>query len=120
MALSTMQALRHGHEVGHLSEEGLTRIPRSSHLVKRLKNHRVIITCDLDFADLPALDRRLGGSLIWTARHIKKLVDTLNKMGRRDWFAEEEGVTYGEAVDLAGGIGMAGHEDDLDRGPFEQ
>ena len=56
IALSTVQALRgHGHDASHLSEEGLERLPDSAILVKAARERRVIITCDLDFADLLAL-----------------------------------------------------------------
>ena len=56
IALSTVQTLRrHGHDASHLSEEGLERLPDSAILVKAAHERRVVITCDLDFADLLAL-----------------------------------------------------------------
>lgn len=56
IALSTVQALRqHGHDVRHLNEEGLQRLSDPLILEKARLEERLVITCDLDFADLLAL-----------------------------------------------------------------
>jgi predicted nuclease of predicted toxin-antitoxin system len=65
IALSTVQALRrHGQEARHLSEEGLERLPDSAIVAKAAEEGRVVITCDLDFADLLALGGHTLPSLI--------------------------------------------------------
>ena len=53
--MSTARALRQeGHEVTHLIEEGLQRLPDSEILKKARAEGRIILTFDLDFADLLA------------------------------------------------------------------
>jgi predicted nuclease of predicted toxin-antitoxin system len=65
IALSTVQALRrYGHDASHLSEEGLERLPDPAILIKAARESRVIITCDLDFADLLALGAHTLPSVI--------------------------------------------------------
>jgi len=56
IALSTVHALRqHGHDIRHLSEEGLQRLSDPLILEKARQEERLVITCDLDFADLLAV-----------------------------------------------------------------
>lgn len=65
LALSTVQALRqHGHDIHHLSEEGLQHLPDPLIVEKAQREERLIITCDLDFADLLALGTRAVPSVI--------------------------------------------------------
>lgn len=65
LALSTVHALRQrGHDIRHLSEEGLERLPDPLILEKAGREERLIITCDLDFADLLALSARTLPSVI--------------------------------------------------------
>lgn len=65
LALSTVQALRQrGHDIRHLSEEGLERLSDPLILEKAGQEERLIITCDLDFADLLALSARTLPSVI--------------------------------------------------------
>lgn len=65
LALSTVQALRQrGHDIQHLSEEGFERLPDPLILEKAGREERLIITCDLDFADLLALSARTLPSVI--------------------------------------------------------
>lgn len=45
---------RHGHDVVHLSEAGLHRLPDPDILEMARREHRVILTFDLDFSDLLA------------------------------------------------------------------
>jgi predicted nuclease of predicted toxin-antitoxin system len=44
-----------GHDVVHLADEGLHRLPDPEIVVKARRESRVILTVDLDFADLLAL-----------------------------------------------------------------
>ena len=46
-----------GHEVSHLREENLNRLPDPEIFQKALAEHRVILTQDLDFAEITALSR---------------------------------------------------------------
>lgn len=56
LALSSTHALsQHGHDVRHLSEEGLQRLSDPLILEKARREERLVITSDLDFADLLAL-----------------------------------------------------------------
>ena len=55
VSVSTAQALRErGHEVLHLSEESLHRLPDDEILALARDGGRVILTFDLDFGDLLA------------------------------------------------------------------
>jgi len=52
---STVRMLREqGHDVVHLGEEGLGRLPDSAVLEKATKEGRIVLTFDLDFGDLLA------------------------------------------------------------------
>ena len=65
IALSTVHALRqHGHDVRHLSEDGLQRLSDPLILEMARSEERLVITCDLDFADLLALDAYASPSVI--------------------------------------------------------
>ena len=65
IALSTVQTLRKaGHDIRHLSEDGLERLPDSSILEKAGREGSIVITCDLDFADLLALGAHTLPSVI--------------------------------------------------------
>lgn len=65
IALSTVHALRqHGHDVRHLSEDGLQRLSDPLILEKARSEERLVITCDLDFADLLALGAYASPSVI--------------------------------------------------------
>lgn len=55
VSMSTVQALRHqGYEAVHLREQKLERLPDPDILEKAKREHRIIITFDLDFGDLLA------------------------------------------------------------------
>jgi predicted nuclease of predicted toxin-antitoxin system len=65
IALSTVQALRqHGHDVRHLCEDGLQRLPDPLILEKARGEERLVITSDLDFGDLLALGAYASPSVI--------------------------------------------------------
>jgi predicted nuclease of predicted toxin-antitoxin system len=52
---TTAEALRsHGHDVLHLSEVGLHRLPDDQILTRAREEGRIVITFDLDFGDLLA------------------------------------------------------------------
>ena len=57
ISLSTLNALRNeGHDVVHLREQGLQRITDDEILRKARVEFRIILTFDLDFSDLLALN----------------------------------------------------------------
>ena len=65
VAISTVQALRQrGHDIRHLSEDGLERLPDSRILEKAGREGSIVITCDLGFADLLALGAHTLPSVI--------------------------------------------------------
>jgi predicted nuclease of predicted toxin-antitoxin system len=53
-----------GHDAVHLADEGLHRLPDPEIVVKARRESRVILTVDLDFADLLALARERHPSAI--------------------------------------------------------
>lgn len=56
ISMTTVHALRQqGHDVVHLREEGLQRLPDPEILEKARAEKRIVLTFDLDFADLLAL-----------------------------------------------------------------
>jgi len=62
---STVQTLRDsGHDVLHLPEQGLQRLPDREILKRGIDKGRVILTFDLDFADLLALGVQKSPSVI--------------------------------------------------------
>jgi len=55
VSISTVSALRNaGHDVVHLREENLHRLPDDAILEKAKKEGRIVVTFDLDFGDLLA------------------------------------------------------------------
>jgi predicted nuclease of predicted toxin-antitoxin system len=68
--MSTVQALRgHGHEVVHLREEGLERLPDPAILEKAKQEGRTVLTFDLDFGDLLAIGAHTLPSVILFRLH---------------------------------------------------
>lgn len=65
VSMSTVQALRRqGYEAVHLREQKLERLPDPDILEKAKREHRIIITFDLDFGDLLAAGGHLLPSVI--------------------------------------------------------
>ena len=57
VSLSTVRSLREaGYNSVHLREENLHRLPDESILEKALQEERIVITFDLDFGDLLAIE----------------------------------------------------------------
>jgi predicted nuclease of predicted toxin-antitoxin system len=50
-----------GHEVSHLREEGLHRLPNGEIFAKAAAEHRILLTFDLDFGEILALS---GGRVV--------------------------------------------------------
>jgi predicted nuclease of predicted toxin-antitoxin system len=58
ISLRTVEWLREkGHNVAHLSEEGLQRLPDDEILEKAKLESRILLTVDLDFSQLLAISR---------------------------------------------------------------
>ena len=53
-----------GHEITHLREEGLHRMPNGEIFAKAASEKRVILTHDLDFSEIVALSRGLSTSVV--------------------------------------------------------
>ena len=63
--MSTVRILRQqGHDIVHLREEGLQRLPDSEIMEKARAEGRVVLTFDLDFADLLALGVSTSPSVV--------------------------------------------------------
>jgi len=57
--------LRHeGHDATHLRDEGLHRMPNGDIFAKAAAENRIILTFDLDFAEIAALSRTGGVSVL--------------------------------------------------------
>lgn len=90
ISMSTVRALREGgHDVVHLREEGLARLPDTEIVEKAKQEERVVLTFDLDFGDLLALGRRNFPSVvIFRLRNqtpssvTAKLIDVLSQRGQ--------------------------------------
>jgi predicted nuclease of predicted toxin-antitoxin system len=55
ISMTVVQALREqGYDAIHLLEEGLERLPDPAILAKAMQEQRIVLTCDLDFAELLA------------------------------------------------------------------
>ncbi|MDJ0863552.1 MAG: DUF5615 family PIN-like protein [Gammaproteobacteria bacterium] len=65
ISMSTVRILRQqGHDIVHLREEGLQRLPDSEIMEKARAEGRVVLTFDLDFADLLALGVSTSPSVV--------------------------------------------------------
>jgi len=53
-----------GHDAKHLREEGLHRIPNGEIFAKAISENRIIMTFDLDFAEIVALSKGQKASVI--------------------------------------------------------
>ncbi len=85
ISISTAQVLReHGHQVVHLREEGLGRLPDAMILDKARNEECILLTFDLDFGDLLATSlQSLPSVIIFRLRNqtpssvIPRLLETL-------------------------------------------
>jgi len=65
ISLTTVRVLREqGYDIFHLTEQRLQRLPDSEIMEKARTEGRVVLTFDLDFADLLALDVRTSPSVV--------------------------------------------------------
>ena len=54
----------HGHDVTHLTDEGLQRLPNGKIFDKGVAENRVILTFDLDFGEIAALAKGRRASIV--------------------------------------------------------
>lgn len=54
----------HGHDVRHLTDEGLQRLPNGKIFDKGVAENRVILTFDLDFGEIAALAKGRRASIV--------------------------------------------------------
>lgn len=73
VSMATVKALREKHhDIIHLAEEGLYRLPDDQILSKAEKENRVVLTFDLDFADLLATGaKKFPSVVLFRTRHRK-------------------------------------------------
>ena len=65
VSITTVEALRAAyHDVVHLREEGLIRLPDPEIVSKAAGEHRIVLTFDLDFGDILAATRSEAPSVI--------------------------------------------------------
>jgi predicted nuclease of predicted toxin-antitoxin system len=67
------EALRQrGHDVKHLRDEGLQRLPNGDIFAKAISEKRIILTCDLDFGEIAALSQGAVASIVLLRlRHVR-------------------------------------------------
>jgi predicted nuclease of predicted toxin-antitoxin system len=90
VSMSTARALRErGHDVVHLREEGLHKLPDEDIVEKARQEGRIILTFDLDFGDLLAAGLHRSPSVILFRLHnqtppvvTRRLLDLLSERGR--------------------------------------
>jgi len=77
-----------GHDANHLREEGLHRMPNGEIFDKAISENRVILTFDLDFAEIVALSKGEKASVILFRLHdtrtthlIRRLDNVLSESG---------------------------------------
>jgi predicted nuclease of predicted toxin-antitoxin system len=89
LAVRVAEWLRHeGHDAGHLDEAGLQRMSDHEIFALAAREHRIIITTDLDFGEILAHSRQASTSVIvfqlaWprTVRIIERLATVLGAAG---------------------------------------
>lgn len=78
ISMSTVRTLRqHGYDVVHLREEGLQRLPDSGIMRKSRAEARIVLTFDLDFADLLALGASDSPSVVIFDSTMKRLPQSI-------------------------------------------
>jgi predicted nuclease of predicted toxin-antitoxin system len=70
VAMRIVEWLRvQGHDVKHLREEGLQRMPDSNIFLKAASESRILLTFDLDFGEILALSRERNVSVVLFRLH---------------------------------------------------
>ena len=72
-----------GHDAVHLRDEGLQRLPNGEIFIKADREHRAIVTLDLDFSEIAALSHGQKVSVVvfrlrnTRARHVIERLDAI-------------------------------------------
>ena len=84
IALRIVEWLRKaGHDARHLREEGLHRLPNGDIFAKALQEGRILLTFDLDFAEIVALSGEQSVSVIVFRLH--NTTTPQHRMSSSDW-----------------------------------
>lgn len=74
--------LAQGHDVKHLREEGLQRIPDEEVFQKAVAEGRILITFDLDFGEIVALSGGRATSVILFRLHNTRTPHVIERLGK--------------------------------------
>ena len=69
-----------GHDAVHLREQGLHRLPDPDIFLKACAERRIILTFDLDFAEIAALSRRAEVSVIVFRLHNTRASNVIRRL----------------------------------------
>lgn len=83
VALRVVERLRaEGHDVIHLREEGLHRLPNGAILDKAAAERRILLTFDLDFGEILALSGGQSVSVVLFRLHNTRTPHVLERLGK--------------------------------------
>lgn len=81
VALRVVQWLRRqGHDVNHLRDEGLQRMPNGEIFQKAIAEKRTILTFDLDFGEIAALSKGRKASIILFRLHNTRALHVIDRL----------------------------------------
>ena len=69
-----------GHEVVHLREEGLQRLPNGKIFLKAVSEKRIILTFDLDFGEIAAHRKVEKTSVVIFRLHNTRAIHVINRL----------------------------------------
>ena len=69
-----------GHDANHLRDEGLHRMPNGEILDKAISENRVILTFDLDFAEIVALSKGHKASIVLFRLHNTRTSNLISRL----------------------------------------
>ena len=69
-----------GHDANHLRDEGLHRMPNGEIFDKAISENRVILTFDLDFAEIVALSKGKKASVVLFRLHNTRTSHLINRL----------------------------------------
>lgn len=81
VSLKVVQWLREeGHDVTHLRDEGLQRLPNGDIFRKAIGEKRVVLTFDLDFGEIAALSKKETVSVIVFRLHNTSAANVISRL----------------------------------------
>jgi len=69
-----------GHEVVHLREEGLQRLPNGEIFTKAVSEKRIVLTFDLDFGEIAAIAKGEKTSVVVFRLHNTRTFHVINRL----------------------------------------